>query len=98
MVERNILSRWWSALPLWRKVWNVLCLATVFLIGAAPIFSYLLSVINHDSFYDYKELWFYYPYLPYLLVPMYIGAAILTVALWFTPKEETEGDEKEPEL
>ena len=39
-------------------------------------FSYIFSMVNHNSFYDYGYLWWYYPYLG-------IAIAVLMVILIF---------------
>jgi hypothetical protein len=46
------------------------------LTAVPPGLSYLLSVVNHNSFYDYSQLWFYYTYLGWAVVVVMIGGLV----------------------
>lgn len=78
-MKESIFSKWWSKLPRWRKAFAIVCWTVAVLIVLPPALSYLLSVINHDSFYSYDRLWFYYPYLEYILPAIIIFTLVYVV-------------------
>ncbi|MGA2665004.1 MAG: hypothetical protein ABSF83_08680 [Nitrososphaerales archaeon] len=52
------------------KLIRLMCAVVTALLAIPPGFSYLFSVINHNSFYDYGYLWSYYAYLGYAMIPI----------------------------
>ena len=76
---RNPLSEWWSGLPTWRKVIAVASGSLAILLAVPPVLSFYLTNTYHRPLYDYRELWFYYPYLAVLLVAIAFTAMFFIV-------------------
>jgi hypothetical protein len=80
------------------KVWAALSLITAVAIIAAPGASFVASVINHNSFYDYPQFWWYYQYLGLWAGVFFI--ITFAVAIWArmvgpTDDEEDDNDDSE---